>query len=446
MKKIIKNLKKNGVKFVRVIWCDNANIIRAKSIHINYLKDTLQDGIKIAKAQMAIPVMYDAVVPSTGLSPVGEVTLVPDVNTLKVLPFAKGQASMISDMKTLGDLEAWEHCPRAYLKRQIKRLEKRGLDLKSVFENEFYLLKKDDKGNVLKTDNSVFAMTTSANEKADFLLDLEDAFQRQGLEVESYYSESGPGQQEFNIRYSDALTCADNQITYRETVRGIASKHAYIASFMPKIFEESGGSGTHLNFSLWKDGVNISGDKKSENGISEEASSFVAGILHHLKALCAVTIPSVNSYRRIIPHYWAGAYVSWGYYNREAAIRISKNSAQTKAQRFELKVSDASANPYLALGALIACGLEGIEKSMKLLTETTVDPDYVPKEECKERGIERLPEDLGEALEYLEKDSVILNSMGEGLARSFFEVRKFEWENLKDTTLEQEVAIMLEKY
>ena len=120
MKKIIKNLKKNGVKFVRVIWCDNANIIRAKFIHINYLKDTLQDGIKIAKAQMAIPVMYDAVVPSTGLSPVGEVTLVPDVNTLKVLPFAKGQASMISDMKTLGDLEAWEHCPRAYLKRQIK--------------------------------------------------------------------------------------------------------------------------------------------------------------------------------------------------------------------------------------------------------------------------------------------------------------------------------------
>lgn len=446
MKNHLKNLEKNGVKFVRIIWCDNANIIRAKAIHINYLKNTLDDGIKIAKAQMAIPVMYDAVVPPTGLSPVGEVTLIPDLNTLKILPFAKGQASMIGDMKTLGELEAWEQCPRAYLKRQIKRLEERGLNLKAVFENEFYLLKKDEKGKVLKTDNSVFAMTSFANENADFLLDLEDALQRQGLKVESYYSESGPGQQEFNIRYSDALTCADNQITYRETVKGVASQHQYIASFMPKIFEESGGSGTHLNFSLLKNGVNISGDKKSENGISEEASKFVAGILHHLKALCAVTIPSVNSYRRIIPHYWAGAYVSWGYYNREASIRISKNSAQTKAQRFELKVSDASANPYLALGTLIACGLDGIEKHMKLFEETTVDPGYVPKEECKERGIERLPKDLGEALDCLEKDNVILNSMGEGLARSFFEVRIFEWENLKDATLEQEVEIMLEKY
>ncbi len=446
MKNYIKNLKKSGVKFVRVLWCDNANIIRAKSIHINYLTNTLQDGIKIAKAQMAIPVMYDAVVPSTGLSPVGEVTLLPDLNTLKILPFAKGQASMIGDIKTLGELQAWEHCPRAYLKKQIKRLEKRGLSLKAVFENEFYLLKKDDKGKLLKTDNTVFAMTSSANEKADFLLDVENALQRQGLKVESYYSESGPGQQELNIRYSDALTSADNQITYRETLKGVASQHQYIASFMPKIFEESGGSGTHLNFSLWKNGVNISGDKKSENGISEEASQFVAGILHHLKALCAVTIPSVNSYRRIIPHYWAGAYVSWGYYNREASIRISKNSAQTKAQRFELKVSDASANPYLALGALIACGLDGIEKRMKLPTETTIDPGYVSKEESKERGIERLPEDLGEALEYLGKDSIILNSMGVGLAKSFFEVRKFEWENLKDATLEEEVAVMLEKY
>ena len=323
MKNPIKNLEKNGVKFVRVIWCDNANIIRAKSIHIDYLKSTLHHGMKIAKVQMAIPVMYDAVVPSTGLSPVGEVTLIPDLNTLKILPFAKGQASMIGDMKTLGDLKVWEHCPRAYLKRQIERLEKRGLNLKSVFENEFYLLKKDDTGKVLKSDNSVFAMTSSVNEKADFLLDLEDAFQSQGLKVESYYSESGPGQQEFNIRYSDALSSADNQITYRETVRGVSSQHGYIASFMPKIFEESGGSGTHLNFSLWKNGINISGDKKSENGISDEASKFVAGILHHLKALCAVTIPSVNSYRRIIPHYWAGAYVSWGGTITEKLLYVS---------------------------------------------------------------------------------------------------------------------------
>lgn len=446
MSDILKHLKKNNVKFIRIIWCDNANIIRAKSVHVNYLKDALSTGVKIAEAQMAIPVMYDAVVPGSRLTPVGEVTLIPDINTLKILPFARGQASMIGDMKTLGVFTPWEHCPREYLKKQIAKLETKGLNLKAVFENEFYLLNKDEQGNIVESDHSSFAMTSSANTNSDFLLDLEDTFEKQNLKVESCYSESGPGQQEFNIRYSDAMNCADNQITYRETVRGVASKHKLLASFMPKIFENSGGSGTHLNFSLWQDGANVSGSKESETGLSEVSSQFVAGILNHLKALCAITIPSVNSYRRVIPHYWAGAYVSWGYYNREAAIRVSKNNTQTKAQRFELKVSDASANPYLALGALIACGIDGIEKKMKLPDETTIDPAYVPTEQCKSKGVERLPKNLGEALEHLKLDDVLLDSMGEGLAKSFFEVRKFEWDNLKDSSLEEEVKIMLEKY
>ncbi len=446
MKQPFKYLKKNNIKFVRIIWCDNANIIRAKSVHLNYFKNSLDNGIKIAKGQMALPVMYDAVVPQTGLSAVGEVTLVPDIKTLKILPFAKGQASMIGDMKNLGTLTPWSNCPREYLKKQIKKLSVRGLELKSVFENEFYLLKRDEDGAISKSDNSLFAMTSSANSNADFLLDLEKAFKKQNLEVESYYSESGAGQYEFNIRYSDALTCADNQITYRETVRGVAQKHNLSASFMPKIFEDCGGSGSHLNFSLWKDGKNISGDENSSNGINEQSAHFVAGILNHLKALCAVTIPSVNSYRRIIPHYWAGAFVSWGYYNREAGIRVSKNNEQTKAERFELKVCDSSSNPYLALGALIACGIDGMDKKMKLYEETTIDPAYVKKDGREAKGIERLPESLGEALEYLKNDKTLLDSFGEDLAKSFFEVRKFEWDNLKDSTLEDEVKIMVDKY
>ncbi|MEA3492692.1 MAG: glutamine synthetase family protein [Campylobacterota bacterium] len=446
MKKTLEYLRHNGVKFIRVLWCDNANIIRAKSIHIEYLENILKDGIKIAKGQMAIPVMYDVVVPSTGLSAVGEVTLVPDTDTLKILPFAKGQASMMGDMKILGSLDPWDNCPREYLKRQIGRLSQQGITIKSVFENEFYLLSRDGDGELVRSDNTLFAMTGFANRHADFLLDLEDALERQNLKVESYYSESGQGQQEFNIRYSDALASADNQITYRETVRAVASKYGFIASFMPKIFEDSGGSGTHLNFSLWSGAANISGDEDSKNGISEISSYFLAGILQHLKALCGVTIPSINSYRRIMPHYWAGAYTSWGYYNREASIRVSKNSAQTKAQRFELKVNDASSNPYLALGALIACGLDGIANKMSLPDETTIDPAYASRDECSAKGIERLPQSLGEALECLHTDSVILDSMGEALANSFYEVRKYEWKNLKDSSLEEEVEIMLERY
>ncbi|NKQ41371.1 MAG: glutamine synthetase [Sulfurovum sp.] len=442
----MEHLKEKGIKFVRVLWCDNANIIRAKSVHIKYLEDTLDSGVKIAKAQMGIPVMYDAVAPNAGLSPVGEVTLVPDPTTLKILPFAKGQASMIGDMKSLGDLTPWFNCPRDYLKRQIDRLSGMGLEIKSVFENEFYLLKKDEDGNIIKSDETSFAMTAPQNSYDQMILDLEESMTSQGLEVESYYSESGPGQHEFNVKYSDALQSADNQITYRETVRAVASRYGLIASFMPKIFEDAGGNGTHLNFSLWRDEENISGESNEKNGISKTSSAFVAGIMHHLKALCAVTIPSTNSYRRVIPHFWAGAFVSWGYYNREAAIRVSKNESQSKAQRFELKISDASANPYLALGALIACGIDGIEKDMVLPEETTIDPGYLKSSECESRWVERLPKNLGEALDYLKDDSIVLNSMGEELAKSYVGVKEFEWDVLKSATLEEEVKIMLERF
>lgn len=440
------NLQEKNIKFVRVLWCDNANIIRAKSVHIGYLDDTLHVGVKIAKAQMGLPVMYDAVAPNAGLSPVGEVTLVPDPSTLKVLSFAKGQASMIGDMKSLGTLAPWPNCPRDYLKRQIERLANLGLELKSVFENEFYLLKKEEGGKIFKSDHTSFAMTSPLNAYDQMILDLEESMTSQGLEVESYYSESGPGQHEFNIKYSDALSSADNQITYRETVRAIASRHGLVASFMPKIFEDAGGNGTHLNFSLWREGKNISGDTSAENGITETASAFVAGVMHHLKALCAVTIPSTNSYRRVIPHFWAGAFVSWGYYNREAAIRVSKNGSQTAAQRFELKISDASANPYLALGALIACGIDGIEQEMTLPEETTIDPGYLDSSECMSRWVEPLPKSLGEALDYLKGDDTILSSMGEALAKSYVGVKEFEWDALKNATLEEEVEIMLEKF
>ena len=417
-----------GTQFIRILWCDNANIIRAKAVHTHHLEDCIKNGINITVAQQALPVMHDTVVPETGLGPVGEVRLMPDWSTLTILPYAGKHAQVISDMIVGATRKIWEHCPRGFLRRQIEKLAAKDLRLKAVFENEFYLLRRNETGDLVPADDTVFCATGSMNQHAAFVDDLAEALTAQGLDVVNYYPESGPGQQEMNISYTEALKAADNQIIYRETVRGVSIRHGLVASFLPKIFEDKAGSACHINFSLWRDEENVSGEAGQTDGISPEAGAFIAGVLDHLTALTAITIPSINSYRRIRPHFWAGAFRSWGYQNREAAVRVCKNDAETQAARFEFKTADVTTNPYLALGALIAAGLDGMERGLILPEEVTMDPGRMPEGERKDKGIDLLPQDLGEAIEALRKDDVLLNAMEGDLARSFVAVRQKEWE------------------
>jgi len=439
-------LKDSGIKFVRILWCDNANVIRAKAAHVDYLDDYIDNGVGITVAQMALPVMYDSVVPETGLGPIGEVRLMPDWSTLTVLPFAEGHAQVLSDMIISETGKVWEHCPRGFLRRQIRKLEDRGLTLKAVFENEFFLLRRNAEGVLIAADDTVFCATGAMNLHREYINDLADALIAQGLEVEGFYPESGPGQQEVNIRYADAAQAADRQIIYRETVRGVATRHGLIASFLPKIFEDKAGSGCHLNFSLWRQHENISGDSQQATGISATAAAFISGILDHLPGLTAVTIPSKTSYRRIRPHFWAGAFRAWGHQNREAAVRVSKNKAGTQASRFELKTVDATANPFMAMGAFIAAGLDGLQRKLELPEEVKMDPALIPEQERLARGIDRLPRNLGEAIDALRNDDVLLAAMGQPLAKSYLAVRQNEWDNLKDLSLEEEVALLAERY
>ena len=441
-----KLLKDSGTQFIRILWCDNANIIRAKAVHIDHLEDCIKNGINITAAQQALPVMQDAVVPETGLGPVGEVRLMPDWSTLKILPYAGNHAQAISDMIVGATREIWAHCPRGFLRRQIEKLAGRDLRLEAVFENEFYLLRRNETGNLVPADDTVFCATGSMNQHAAFVADLAEALTAQGLDVVNYYPESGPGQQEMNIHHAEALKAADNQIVFRETVRGVSIRHGLVASFLPKIFEDKAGSGCHINFSLWREGKNVSGDAGQTDGISTEAGAFVAGVLDHLAALTAITIPSINSYRRIRPHFWAGAFRAWGYQNREAAVRVCKNDMETQAARFEFKTADATTNPYLALGALIAAGINGMMRGLILPEEVAMDPGLMPEGERKDKGIDLLPQDLGEAIGELRKDEVLLSAMGGDLARSFVAVRQKEWEALKELSLEEEVRLLVERY
>ena len=441
-----KTLKDASIKFVRILWCDNANVIRAKAAHIDYLDDYIKNGVGISMAQQALPVMYDSVVPETGLGPVGEVRLMPDWSTMTLLPYAEGHAQVLSDMVISETGKLWEHCPRSFLRRQVQNLEGQGLAIQAVFENEFFLLRRTVDGTLEPVDETVFSATGSMNQNRAFINNLTDALIAQGIQVEGYYPESGPGQQELNIRFVEAMRSADQQIIYRETVRGMANQHGLIGSFLPKIFEDKAGSGCHLNFSLWRQGENISGDPQQSKGISSEAGAFIAGAIDHMSALCAITIPSKNSYRRIRPHYWAGAFRAWGTQNREAAVRICKNPEGTQASRIEYKISDATANPYLALGSLIAAGIDGLQRNLKLPDEVTMDPGLIPEADRNARGIDLLPQNLEEALDALRKDEVLLDALGEGLAKSFIAVRQSEWEALKDMSLEEEVDLLVERY
>ncbi len=440
---ILKFVDDAGIRFVRILWCDNANIIRGKAVHRGTLSEYLIHGVGISAAQQAIPVMYDAPAAGSGLSPVGEVRLIPDWDTLMPLPYAPGHARVMGDM--VKDGSPWQLCPRNFLKAMVAQAQSEGLEVIAAFENEFYFLRQTPDG-IVPADETVFASTLSMDLHQQVIDEIAEALVEQGMLVEQYYPESGPGQQEISILYTHALGAADQQIAFRETVRAIAFQHNLKASFLPKIFADKAGSGCHLHLSLWHEGQNLIPNLEAEGELSEVARRFVAGILHHLPALMALTTPSTNSYRRIRPHYWSGAFRCWGMDNREAAVRVPSNPEEISPTHFELKTVDASANPYLALGAVIAAGLDGVRHCLELGEAVAVDPGHMTEAERSTRSIDLLPTNLGESIEQLSNDRVLLDALGPELAQAYLAVRKAEWEAMKDLQLEEEVKLLLERY
>lgn len=433
-------LKEQGVRFVRLLWCDNANIVRGKAFHVGFLQEHETNGIGISMAQQAIPVMYDAVAPDSGLGPVGEAWLTPDWDTYTPLPYALGHGRVMANLQVNG--QPWALCPRHFLKRMIAAAETEGLQIMAAFEHEFYLLKPEEA--LVPVDQTVFAATLGMDLNYKVIDAMSEALLAQEIPVERYYPESGPGQQEISIRYTHALQAADWQVMFRETVRGVALQHGLKASFLPKIFANHAGSGCHLHLSLWQNGKNLI---PGENGqLSAIAQHFIGGILHHLPALMAITTPSANSYHRLQPHFWSGAFRAWGYDNREAAVRVPGNPHPPSPTHFELKTVDASANPYLALGAVIAVGLDGIRHQRSPGTPINIDPGHISPEEREQRGIDRLPVDLGEAIAHFSQNSLLQDALGKELAQAFLAVRRAEWEYFKGMELEDEVKLLLERY
>ncbi|MBE3590984.1 MAG: glutamine synthetase [Firmicutes bacterium] len=430
-----------GVQLVRFEYCDHSGVARAKTVHARELPRKLREGVGLTRAQMAINLL-EQLQPVAGMEPVGEIRLVPDPDTFSVLPWDPRSASLLCDQ--LGhDGRDWGACPRSFLKRAVRRAEEMGIHIEATFENEFYLAKEVD-GRPVPFDRSPVYSAIGLDLGAVVMHEIVDALEAQGLEVEQAINEYGPGQQEISIRHAPALRAADRQMKLRDTVRGVALRHGLLATFAPKPFPEEIGSGAHIHFSLWdlERRRNLLYDAGRPDGLSDLGRRFIGGILRHLRALAALTCPSYNSYRRLQPHAWSSAFTAWGFDNREAAVRVASPFWGREAQTYnvELKTSDASANPYLALGGLILSGLDGVERGLDPGEPVAVDPAHLPEEERRQRGIRPLPASQAEALAELERDEVLAGAMGDLLLRSYLAVRRSEAEAFAERDAEFEIA------
>ena len=436
-----------NVRLIRFLYCDNGGVVRGKSVHRDSLANRLETGIGLTVAMQAFN-MLDQLQPCEGMGPVGEVRLVPDPDSFVILPYTPNCAAMVCDMLTL-ERESWAACPRGFLRRMVRRADDQGMTIQAALENEFYLLVTDDGAYVPIETGGCFS-SVSMTGAAEAINDIVSAMEDQAIAIDAYYPEVGHGQHELPIRHGHVLRAADNQIWLRETVRGVAHRHGMVASLAPKPLPEQVGNSAHIHWSVWdpEGKTNLLYDPKDGYGLSKVGYHFVAGVLAHLPGLLALTAPSYNSYRRLQPHFWSSAYRSWGPDNREAAVRIASGlwGHEPETLNLELKPSDPSNNPYLALGGLIAAGLDGVARELDPGQVSLIDPANYSPEEQADRGIERYPENLDAALDALERDQVLMDALGSDLSRSYLVVKRSEYAAFAAEDLDFEIKHHIHKF
>ena len=440
---VLKRAEERHLRLVRFLYCDNGGIIRGKATHGSGLARRMSEGIGQTLAMQAFAGV-DMLAAVEGMGPVGEFRLVPDPNTFVVLPYAPNAGMMLCDM--LGrDKQPWSACPRTFLKRMIAAAAQMGIAVRAAIEHEFYLARETPEGYE-PFDHSLCYSSIGFQSSAQIIDDIIAALEQQEITVEQFMPELGPGQQELSVQPADVLRAADNVILIRETVRAVASQHGAIASFAAKPFLDQAGSGAHIHFSLWgaptpaRSGQNLLYDPSGPGGLSKMGYQFIGGVLAHLPGLLALTCASPNSYRRLLPHFWSSAYTAYGFDNREGAIRVPSPfwGREAESTNLELKPADHSGNPYLALGGLIAAGLDGIRRNLDPGEPIAVDPGNLSDDERARLGIHRLPETLDAALDALQEDQVLTEALGATLAPAYIAVKRLESSYFADKTPEEE--------
>uniref|UniRef100_A0A1D1YPR0 Protein fluG n=1 Tax=Anthurium amnicola TaxID=1678845 RepID=A0A1D1YPR0_9ARAE len=422
-------MSSDDVMFVRIIWIDTSGQHRCRVIPAKRFYEVVMDtGVGLAFASMGMSSHSDGPADGTNLTAVGEIRLIPDLSTKHMLSWTGKEEMVLADMQ-IKPGEAWEYCPREALRRVSKILkEEFNLVMNAGFENEFFLLRRilrEEKERWVPIDGTPYCSTSGFDAVSPIFQEVNSALQSMNIPVEQLHAESGKGQFEIALGHAICNIAADNVIFAREVIRAVARKHGLLATFVPKYSLNEIGSGCHVHLSLWENGKNIfmaSDAAETKYGMSNVGEKFMAGVLHHLPSILAILAPLPNSYDRIQPNTWSGAYHCWGNENREAPIRTAcpPGIRNGLVSNFEIKSVDGCANPHLGLAAVMASGIDGLRRNLCLPEPIETNPSV---HLSKPR---RLPSELVESVVALEGDEIIKNIMGEKLITAVLGVRKAE--------------------
>jgi glutamine synthetase len=429
--RIVEDAKKNEIEFVDLEFVDVLGNPKMCEITAQKLEDTLKEGIWFDGSSIE------------GFVRIAEsdMFLVPDTKTWAILPWAKKTARIICDVyvdeKTpfIGD-------PRYILKDNLKKAKEKGFEYKVGPELEFFIFKGINGGGIEQLrlhDSAGYFDLATRDEATELRKEIVPCLEKMGMKIERSHHEVAQGQHEIDFTYGDALTIADAVMTYKTTVKILSKKYGLYASFMPKPIYGINGSGMHVHQSLWNEKGNAFFDEKNEYRLSKTAFYFIGGIFKHAKALTAITNPTVNSYKRLVPGYEAPVYICWGRVNRSALIRIPRNlEGKEKKTRIECRFPDPSCNPYLAFAAMLAAGLDGIEN--KIEPPNPVEERVYGYEEDKRKmlGIDVLPSTLKQATEEFEKDYVLKKAMGPHASEKLKVIQERDWKEYSTRITEWE--------
>ncbi|MHA6260117.1 type I glutamate--ammonia ligase [Sporosarcina sp. CAU 1771] len=421
---IRKFVKEENVRFIRLQFTDILGMIKNVEIPISQLDKALDNKMMFDGSSIEGFVRIEE----------SDMYLIPNLDTWMVFPWPAGKgkvARFICDV-SLANGTPFPGDPRGNLRRILKEMEELGFDSFNLGpEPEFFLFKLDENGQPtmnLNDDGGYFdlaPMDLGENCRRDIVLELEEM----GFEIEASHHEVAPGQHEIDFKYADALTACDNIQTFKLVVRTIARKHGLHATFMPKPLFGVSGSGMHCNVSLFKDGENAFFDEDGELKLSKTAYQFMAGVLEHVEGFTAITNPTVNSYKRLVPGYEAPCYVAWSAQNRSPLIRIP--ASRGISTRIEVRSVDSAANPYLAMATILKAGLDGIKRELTPPKPVNRNIYEMDSSERKEYGIGTLPTDLDHALIALREDEVIKEALGNHIYTNFMNTKMVEWENYR---------------
>lgn len=419
------------VMFIRLQFTDIFGVLKNVAITVNELEKALNNEIMFDGSSIEGFVRIEE----------SDMYLRPDPSSFAIFPWRPSEgkvARLICDVYN-PDGTPFEGCPRNVLKKALSEAAAMGYEMWVGPECEFFLFLTDSEGKptTITHDNAGYFDLAPVDLGEDARRDMCLTLQQMGFEIEASHHEVAPGQHEIDFKYDDALTTADKIMTFKMVVRTIAKRHGLHATFMPKPVYGINGSGMHTNQSLSRNGKNIFDDPNGPLGLSQEAYYYIGGLMKHAKAMAAITNPTVNSYKRLVPGYEAPVYIAWSPKNRSPLIRVpAKRGAAT---RVELRNPDPTANPYLALAVMLRAGLDGIKN--KIQPPPSVDRNIFHMDETvrAEYGIESLPGSLEEAIKEMEKDPLIRETLGEHIYNKYIEAKKLEWDDYRTKISQWEI-------